>query len=244
MTPRHSIASRVRGHVLVAFSLVLAACGSDDITAPAEPPTAGLLAFLPFASDASDASGNGNHGTLLAGASASGALTLGAADDALAMPSATINGLDAFTIGAWIRLDVIQTLSNQFVSGAIATDDNQFGIWYQPTDDRWEFDLESTSNSFGTNTAIEDGAWHHFAVTLGGGSARNYIDGVLVGAAVPTGAVVISVDPGGFIIGQDQDTVGGNFDPQQSLAGQIDNLRIYNRALTAGEVLLLAAEAH
>jgi hypothetical protein len=49
-------------------------------------------------------------------------------------------------------------------------------------------------------------------------------------------------DPNGFIVGQDQDFVGGGFDQNQSWAGAVDNLRIYSRALTAEEVLELCIQ--
>jgi MSHA biogenesis protein MshQ len=230
--------------LLLAGSMTLTACGSDGIVDPVGPPVEGLLAYFAFTSDASDASGNGFHGTLLAGASASGALTLGASEDALSLPSTMLNGLEALTIGAWVRMDIVQAGTNQLVSGAIAADDNQVEFYYRSAEDRWEFDVDGTTSDFAANPIMEDGAWHHVTLTLGSGSARVYIDGVLIGEAIPTGAVVVNVDPGGLIIGQDQDTIGGDFDEQQSLAGQVDNLRIYGRALTASEVLLLATEAH
>ena len=66
-----------------------------------------------------------------------------------------------------------------------------------------------------------------------------YVDGVLKSNLTfqENGALV--VDPGGAWLGQDQDAVGGEFDSKQALKGSIDDVRIYNRALSAEEVKAL-----
>lgn len=47
----------------------------------------------------------------------------------------------------------------------------------------------------------------------------------------------------GLSSGQDQDVVGGGFAANESWAGAMDNLRIYNRALSASEAGRVANEA-
>ncbi len=47
---------------------------------------------------------------------------------------------------------------------------------------------------------------------------------------------------GGLIIGQDQDSVDGGYSAIQSWAGDVDNLRIYNRALNSTEIRALYEE--
>ncbi len=54
--------------------------------------------------------------------------------------------------------------------------------------------------------------------------------------------VAIALGPGGPLLGRDQDSVGGGFDATQSWAGDIDNVRIYNRALNQTEITALASE--
>ncbi|HDN27376.1 MAG TPA: hypothetical protein ENG03_09840, partial [Thioploca sp.] len=44
-------------------------------------------------------------------------------------------------------------------------------------------------------------------------------------------AVPINIDHNGLILGREQDVLNGAFDGQD-LSGQIDDIRIYNRALT------------
>lgn len=46
-----------------------------------------------------------------------------------------------------------------------------------------------------------------------------------------------------MVIGQDQDSVGGGFDPQQRFIGSLDELSVWNRELTPAEVAALVGQA-
>ena len=64
---------------------------------------------------------------------------------------------------------------------------------------------------------------------------RLYIDGVLLYSRTnPVGS--LNVPPGGLMLGQEQDCVGGCFDPTQAFDGLIDEVEIFNRALDALEI--------
>ena len=105
---------------------------------------------------------------------------------------------------------------------------------------RWKIILHSLNPYFfAIDTTIEDLNWHHVAVTRRDSIAKLYIDGLRVGNEISVSDSALAADPNGFIIGQDQDFVGGGFQAIQSWAGEIDNLRIYNRALTEQEILSL-----
>ena len=56
-------------------------------------------------------------------------------------------------------------------------------------------------------------------------------------AFTKTGPLII--DPGGAWLGQEQDSLGGGFESRQALKGFLDDIRIYNRALTEAEVKAL-----
>ena len=61
------------------------------------------------------------------------------------------------------------------------------------------------------------------------------MDGILKGTrALATGARVI--DQNGLWLGQEQDCVGGCFSANQAFTGVIDEVEIFNRALSAAEV--------
>jgi len=85
------------------------------------------------------------------------------------------------------------------------------------------------------NTVLTDLNWHHYVIKRSGTSFSVYIDNSLVMLIYLDGTALVPAS-NGVIIGQDQDTVGGGFDVNQSMGGSIDELRVYNRALTDGEI--------
>jgi MSHA biogenesis protein MshQ len=229
---------------------VISGCSSDSSTESKKTeqpaiPTNGLLVYLPFQGNANDQSGNGNNGTLLGGATASGALVLGDNDtDALSIPSTVMDGLYEFTFAAWLRMDSLRNASHEVISGANAGYDNVLIFWYREHTDEWVVGINGGDNPFAVDTRIEDQQWHHVALIRSGSTASLYLDGAIQGSAVNVGTDTLEIDPGGLIFGQDQDVLGGGFAQDQSWAGAMDNLRIYNRALSAAEVQTVANETH
>lgn len=79
------------------------------------------------------------------------------------------------------------------------------------------------------SNALFDGQPHHLAITLDSdtGAIEAYVDGTLAGTGATTAGQ--PVQPGGTLtLGQEQDSVGGSFDPQQEFAGEIHNLQVFN----------------
>jgi MSHA biogenesis protein MshQ len=239
--------------IVVALPLlaVISGCGGKDSTEPSKStnqlniPTNGLLIYLQFEGNVNDASGNGNNGTLLGGAIASGALVMGDNDtDALSLPSTVMDGLHEFTFAAWLRMDSLRNASHEVISGANASFDNVLIFWYREHTDEWVVGINGGNNPFVVDNRIEDQQWHHVALTRSGSTASLYLDGAVLGSAVTVGNDTLEIDPGGLIFGQDQDVLGGGFAQDQSWAGAMDNLCIYNRALSAAEVQTVANDTH
>ena len=80
-----------------------------------------------------------------------------------------------------------------------------------------------------TSTTISDGTWHHVVATYDGSTTYNlYVDGRFV----KTGAMTTNTVLGGnFYIGR---SLPGDAD--RSFNGQIDDVRIYNYALTKQQI--------
>jgi predicted outer membrane repeat protein len=168
----------------------------------------------------------------------SGALTLDGINDyaQINAPTAVLSLSTSFSLTAWLR----RTATNQY--DAIYDSGTQANKW-------WVFiaDNSGTKNNalgFGERGIAEvystqpiiDANWHHIAVIKNGDGANNisfYVDGIASGSAsagavsVPTGSARI----GGLLEGTILATFGGN----------LDDLRLYNRALSAAEVARLAA---
>jgi len=208
-----------------------------------------LLAFYPFNGNADDFSGNGNHGTLLGGATANTHLAIGEnPDDALSLPHTLQDGLTEFTFTGVVQIHNIHVdgghlvAANSWVTGAAShhPSGNGFNIVYDGTIQHWRILIVppyQVNYFFDYDARMEDHLPHHVAVSRVGNEARLYLDGVIVGNPTIVPEVPLECDPGGFIIGQDQDFVGGGFDANQCLAGGVDNLRVFSRALTETEVM-------
>ncbi len=219
------------------------------------PPSSGnLLAFYPFNGNADDFSGNSNHGTLLGEATANTHLAIHENDvDALSIPYTVLDGLGEFTFTAVVQIDNVHVAgghlvaANSWITGAasIHPGGNGFNIVYDGTIQHWRILIVppfQTNYFFDFDARMEDHQPHHIAVSRVRNEARLYLDGFMVGNPTIVPDVALECDEGGFIVGQDQDFVGGGFDANQCLAGEVDNLRIFSRALTSEEVLGLCLE--
>jgi hypothetical protein len=108
---------------------------------------------------------------------------------------------------------------------------NTWQLELMPTD-RWSF-------SGGTVHYLEGGpvtmpqTWHHIAGTWDGTTKRLYVDGVLVAMVVSA----FAYDTSQLVLGADINT--GALDLFWD--GVLDDIRIYDRPLTAGEIAMLAA---
>lgn len=75
---------------------------------------------------------------------------------------------------------------------------------------------------------VLDGGWHHAAATFDGQVMRVYLDGVEIGAQKRAGVIAVNKDVPAFI--------ASSSGTSEHLQGALDDLRIYQRALTAAEV--------
>ena len=213
--------------------------------------TDGLVGYWPFngpdmsGATAYDRSGSGNNGTLVNGPTAipgiiGQALNFDGSNDYV---NTNYNeSLSTLTFSAWIRL-------NSFGEGNLGriVDKRQSAaqvlLFYvdgrTATDNQLVFDrnFDITSGSWTTPTdSILANRWYHVAATYNDTSITNdpviYINGVAqsLGEVSPDGTAQTNTD--NYLIGN-RGAIDRTFD------GSIDEFRIYNRILTAAEVLQL-----
>jgi hypothetical protein len=203
-------------------------------------------------SSAADSSGAGHTGTLLnvtgtpwiAGAPVNGALHLDGSDDALDVGQVPVSG--AITIAAWIRTttlsgrrSIVQKRDNaQTNRSAYGLEKNEDSgeLWFSFNANNTWYVWGSTST-----TLITTNTWMHVAATYdASGPPKLYKNGA---------AVTVSQDFGSGNPARPTNTantvIGDLANPAAALpynwSGDLDDVRIYNRVLTAAEIAALAA---
>jgi hypothetical protein len=206
--------------------------------------TVGLVVFYPFdetgGTTAADASGNNRTATLMGGATFAGglqnnAVTMNGSSQYVSLPNGIVSGLASFSISAWVKLSAAPAWSRIFDFG---TGTNAY-MFLTPNSTSSTVRFGITTGGFGQEQqlnapALATGSWQHVAVTLAASTGTLYINGVR--GAQNTTMTVNPVSLGATT----QDWLGrSEFAGDPYLTGQIDNLRIYDRALSAAEVQAL-----
>ncbi len=200
-------------------------------------PVPGLVAAFGFdegqGTVAADASGRNNTGTVTGAVWAAGrfgnALSFDGVNDLVTVAdSASLDLSSGMTLEAWVNPRVL----SQFVSVIMKERPNQLGYTiYANTDTNYP----SVEIATGTGTNFDTrgvaqlpmNTWTHLAGTFDGITLRLYVNGVLVSSRVVGGSIVQS---SGAV------RIGGNLIWGEYFNGLIDEVRIYNRALSAQDI--------
>lgn len=195
---------------------------------------------------AADSSGNAYHGTTVYSPTwnpdgkSTGAITLIAdANDRVTLPAAVAHNASDFTFAAWFRTTKT-TGSNAILSGANSSNNNELTLYLANAGATVTFttgENASSNVSWNLSSSLADGTWHHVAVVRNdvNDKVTLYIDGESKGELTTT-LSTLTIDTGGLVLGEEQDTVGGAFTTAEAFAGSLDDVRIYRSALTATDV--------
>jgi glucose/arabinose dehydrogenase len=208
-----------------------------SVTLTITAPSSGLVGAWGFDETAgattADASGKGNVGTLSgAGRTTSGrfggALTFDGVDDWVTVAdSASLRLASGLTVEGWVYPtgggSSWRTLAIKEVPGNLSWALYPFGASGRPSahansgTDLWA----SSASAPAPNT------WSHFAMTYDGSTIRLFVDGALAGTRAQSGAMVQGNGPVRF---------GGTAVWPEWFAGRLDEIRIYDRALSAAQI--------
>ncbi len=195
---------------------------------------------------ASDTSGNSNDGTVSGAAwthsgQVDGALDFDGSDDYVDLGNLNASA-DSLTISAWINADTFTHLSSQdarIVSKATGTgsQDHYFMLSTIKSNGatRLRFRLMtngSTTTLLGSGGVLTSATWIHVAAVYDGAQMRLYQDGVEVGNTSKTG----NIDQNAVAV-----WIGRNPDGKRPFDGRIDEVYIYDQALTAAEIQVLGS---
>jgi len=151
-------------------------------------------------------------------------------DDYITLDSASLNNRSNFSISLWYK--TAKTGPQSILSGANVSQFNEVIYWFTTNTQFSPWIKGGVQNV--TTSDISNNEWHHLVWTRSGNSNLIYRDGVLQSgsATLSSGALNIT----SLILGQEQDSLGGGFDPLQALEGLVDELLIFDETLTSDEV--------
>jgi hypothetical protein len=195
---------------------------------------------------AADSSGFGNTGTLVNGPAwttgqVNGALSFNGSSQYVTVPAPTGSSLDLdkapVTIAAWVNTNTItaqQAILVRGLSNGIGSGNQGYGLWITSGG---KINVGSAGGgNFSSNVAITASAWHQITAIINGTASKVYIDGVdQTPASVNIGVVTSSLPL----------TIGASRNNTQTgyvgfFNGTLDDVRVYNRALSASEAATLA----
>lgn len=153
---------------------------------------------------------------------------------------ADLNPVSGMTVVAWIKPDAWAATT---AAGSIVSKVGFAGAWFPKTAPNQGYALRGggagvisftvavgTSMKQAVSTAtVPVGGWHQVAGTFDGQRVCVYIDGVLAGTTAAKGS--LGPAPGtNLMVGADP------VDPESRFTGAVDEVRLYNRSLSAAEI--------
>lgn len=245
--------------VFTACSLIFPSCSDKDDDTPSFP-TAGLVAYYPFDDNAQDESVYANHGSLKNGVQfvsdrnnqAKSAAYFDGSEAHIVIPHAgriDFGPNDDFTISLWVKCG--EQNDKNYQDNYILSKQQQVGVYPytvrvlnstvmpangisgQWVGGRWD----GTNNSGATLDKIDDNEFHHLVFAKAGNQLYFYTDGQLLKSAEDK-TTNETRNNASLVVGKQL------ADTSTTLAftGAVDDLRIYNRALTETEIQQLFKE--
>jgi len=202
----------------------------------------GLVSWWPGEGNANDIA-DANNGTLQGGATfATGrvgqAFSFDGNGDFVQVPdSANLDITDKITLDAWIKTSGTNDFSG--IVGKIGSIDPDTRKGYllgvnALSKLRCDMVLDRSApcciqGTAVSTTSVEDGNWHHVACTYDGAEVKVYVDGVLEDTVAYTNGIGLNNEP--LRIGRDPFSA-----PNRDFNGLIDEVEVFNRALTDDEI--------
>lgn len=197
----------------------------------------GLVLDIPFFNNANDFSGNNRHGSINAATLTTGrkgnpnsAYNFNGTNNSISFGSWF--NLQEFSISLWVNAATTQ--ANAYAE-IIDNNHNQNRSWLSQqsntTNNNYDFAANGTTSGGAVNYNLTPNTWTHLVFVKGNGFVKVYKDNVLVNTATHVGNIPYDGTQN-LILGAWW--ASGNF--ARFWSGKMDDLKIYNRVLSVGEI--------
>ena len=217
-------------------------------------PTQGLVAYYPFNGNANDESGNGNNGittgTTLSTdrfGNSNKAYSFNGSNNYITVNNSLLsNTFSSFTISCWIQTTMAsgpgQIIADRFTTGypyKYSMMNQSNGTVTAGSHDGGS----NTNNVISTPVNIGNGQWRHIIVVLDASLLKYgiYIDGTF-------NIEITNINTGAWSSLSNPTSIGvsrgpSGYDFANWFSGKLDDIRVYNRALSASEISQLYHES-
>ncbi|MDD5031576.1 MAG: polysaccharide deacetylase family protein [Patescibacteria group bacterium] len=194
-----------------------------------------LNLYLPFSGNANDVSGNGNNGTV-SGATlttdkdgnADSAYYFDGVDDSISLGTNNFGIYEAneITVSAWINPEDISLIRSIITRGQYIYPFN-----FQTKNGLLRAGIRTSATSYlSSNQALVANNWYHVAFTFKNGERKIYVNGQLRATNAISGTMSAA---------NQTTAIGKTFNGADYFKGKIDEVKIFNRALTENEILAI-----
>jgi uncharacterized protein (TIGR02145 family) len=226
--------------VLLSFFLILISGMGFSQSVPSYVPTSGLVGWWGFNGNAQDGSGNGNHGTVNGAilttdrfGNQNSAYDFDGVDDWISITNSSLVSGNQLTVSCWVRYSAgnygyIISTGNQ--NDYTISQDNSTTV------NTFVYASSSLPTIIAHNVPNSNNIWRHILMTYDGVALKTYINGTLIAVDNASGNIY-SWQPDHLTFGT-YNLYGDPFTSAtiQFYNGNIDEIGIWNRALTPQEI--------
>jgi len=211
---------------------------------PVEAPDPAPVGHWELDGSADDSSANGNHGTAegtyawVDGRIGTNAIEFSGDGGKILVPDAAeLRPADQLSVTAWVNTSITPDYQARIVSKGLNADNrDNFGLCVNENDQASFYVRDANGENYTASGQDEltPGEWHHIAGTYDGGSVNCYVNGRLDES--DSNVVIILL----------QDTnslaIGNMVDADRAYFGKVDDVQVYDYALSRAQVAYLATE--
>ena len=200
---------------------------------------------------ADDISGNGNHGTYNGGMGTVADTSEGGSrcydfdgsNDYISISA--IGALTSWSVSAWCYFDATGTGRTILTNDQSGWNDDVLigispeGSIFQPVNTISATHQDSNNQvrtTVSDSTTASTGTWYHLTITSDGSDLKCYVDGTLENTTSRAGAD-LTFGNNNIYLGNDPENTGS-----RRLDGRLDDIRVFDRALTTSEITALASK--